>query len=74
MKHGTKCRRFTPEEDAELVRLRLLHRGTEPGRRPWGDKAKVGGLMTIARKMGRHKSSIQMRLKTLAGREDLWDF
>lgn len=53
-------RYFTPEEDAELVKLRLIHHGTR----------KSGGLSVIARKMKRHRRSIMHRLRLLAEVEE----
>ena len=59
-KRGCENRRFTPSEDARLVELRLVHDGVR-GR---------GGLKTIAKKLGRAKSSVQLRLNKLAERGD----
>lgn len=60
-------RRFTPEEDERLVELRLQFTGLKRGV-PRAEK--VGGLRDIAKIMGRAHSSIQIRLQTLAERED----
>jgi hypothetical protein len=73
MKRGTRLKRFTPEEDARLIALRLVHYGKGPGR-PWGEAAAIGGLRIIAAKLGRDKSSIQWRLRVLAERDELWEF
>lgn len=68
-KKGQKNRRFTPEEDARLVALRLEH---------WGDRRgplaqQPGGLGAIAKKLGRPRSSVQVRLRMLAEREEAGD-
>jgi hypothetical protein len=73
LKRGTRLKRFTPEEDALLIELRLVHYGKGPGR-PWGHQAAIGGLRIIAAKLGRDKSSIQWRLRVLAARDELWQF
>lgn len=59
-------RRFTPEEDARLIALRLANPGSIGAPR----KGQPGGLGTIAKALGRRKSSVQVRLQTLAKRDD----
>ena len=59
-------KRFTPEEDEQLRELRLKFPGYEHGMQRRG----VGGLGTIARIMGRCKSSVQLRLVALAKRDE----
>jgi hypothetical protein len=73
VKRGTRLKRFTPDEDALLIALRLAHYGKGPGR-PWGEAARIGGLRIIAAKLNRHKSSVQWRLRVLAERDELWEF
>lgn len=60
-----RFRRFSPAEDARLRELRSEHSGYEQGRWP-RDGTSNGGLRTIAKKLGRSHSSIQMRLVKLA--------
>ncbi len=64
---GRICRRFTSEEDARLVELRLQYPGYDRGK--WRSGCR-GGLRTIAKIMGRTHSSIQVRLRMLAERDD----
>jgi len=68
-KKGQKNRRFTPEEDAQLIALRLEHCGDRRG--PLAQRP--GGLGVIARKLGRPRSSVQVRLRMLAEREEAGD-
>jgi hypothetical protein len=63
---GGAGRRFTAEEDQRLLMLRRLH----PGGYENGPRGRHrSGIGTIARIMGRGKSSIQMRLARLAARK-----
>lgn len=52
-------RGFTEEEDARLIELRLKHYGRG-----------AGGLAAVAKALGRAKSSVQIRLDTIAKREE----
>ncbi len=54
MRHGREVRAFTPDEDAELSRLRLDGLG----------------LTAIARTLGRPRKSVEFRLLTLARRDE----
>lgn len=62
-----KLRRFTPEEDARLVALRLIHCGSNGQPRADGGN---GGLRTIGKILGRRHSSVRHRLIYLAERDE----
>jgi hypothetical protein len=66
------ARRFTPEEDRRLIQLRLRHCGHARGQFVTPQKGYFGpgGIGTVAKLMGRAKSSIQLRLNLLAERGD----
>jgi hypothetical protein len=61
-------RRWTEEEDAELLRLRThVFPGCEVGQY---HRKKIGGLSAIAKALGRAKSSVQIRLLHLAALDE----
>ena len=61
-------RLFTPEEDAQLVELRLAHPGSTGA--PKKHEQGRGGLRVIAAKLNRPYGSVWYRLRKLAELED----
>lgn len=68
----TKKRRFSPEEDTRLRQLRNEHHGYASGKQP-RDGSSAGGLRTVAGKLCRTPSSVQMRLIKLAHDDEAAD-
>jgi hypothetical protein len=64
-------RPFTPEEDAQLIELRLAHPGSTGA--PKKHEQGRGGLRVIAAKMNRPYGSVWYRLRKLAELEDAED-